>query len=340
MRWLLAFVILSPLAAAAETPSQRLAVLGQRIVQIEAEVGEAVEARDQALLAADAARAEGARASLAAQRAAAQLWAVARLPLPALIAHADAPQAAVRAAAVISHWQGIAMDQGRAASAALMKAEAAEKTALAQRAALEKRLVHLRQQEDEVRAELARRKQLEAAAIARDAEAAARRRAVDEAAQKNRQVAERAADLAALSRALPPAPVPVMAEPDLPAVQATPTREGQRLLAPVAGNRRVQQGEKPRLIYESVSGARVVAPVGGRIRFAGQFQHHGMLVIIEPESDTLMLLTGLSEVEREMGEQVRPGEPLGRAIGGANTPVILEIRHNGTVVDPLRWARQ
>ena len=68
-------------------------------------------------------------------------------------------------------------------------------------------------------------------------------------------------------------------------------------------------------------------PANGTIAFAGPFRRHDGIVIIDHGQGWLTLLTGV-RTNRRKGDQVRLGEPLGRALG----PVGVELSTNGTPV--------
>jgi len=80
--------------------------------------------------------------------------------------------------------------------------------------------------------------------------------------------------------------------------------------------------------------AQVVAPADGRVAFAGDFKTYGKIVIIEHEGGWTTLVTGLDDLDVEPGEKVSAGSPLGR-MGKHGGELIVELRQNGTPVDPL-----
>jgi len=81
------------------------------------------------------------------------------------------------------------------------------------------------------------------------------------------------------------------------------------------------------ITLRSYRGAAVQAPADGTIAFAGPFRRHDGIVIIDHGQGWLTLLTGV-RTDRRKGDQVRIGEPLGRALG----PVAVELSRNGTPV--------
>ena len=101
--------------------------------------------------------------------------------------------------------------------------------------------------------------------------------------------------------------------------------------------------------------AQVSAPWDGTIRFAGPLIDYGQVVVLEPEEGTLIVLAGLANVDRLVGETVLAGEKLGD-LGGpvpdsdeflleATTDrdeiraekLYIELRRAGQPVDPALW---
>ena len=78
--------------------------------------------------------------------------------------------------------------------------------------------------------------------------------------------------------------------------------------------------------------ARIVAPAGGTISFAGRYRSYGHIVIIEHGKGWNSLITNLDSVEVTKGQKIDQGALLGRA--GKNGPEIgVELRKNGRVMD-------
>ncbi|MSP51785.1 MAG: peptidase M23, partial [Alphaproteobacteria bacterium] len=90
---------------------------------------------------------------------------------------------------------------------------------------------------------------------------------------------------------------------------------------------------------ESIPGARVVAPHGGQIVFAGQFRTYGQLLILAHGGGYHTLTAGLGRIDGAVGHSVNTGEPIGRmAERGNERPILyVEMRHNGAPIDPLLW---
>ena len=80
--------------------------------------------------------------------------------------------------------------------------------------------------------------------------------------------------------------------------------------------------------------AQIVAPAGGRVVFAGPYRGYGQIVIIEHPGGWTSLVTGLSTLAVEVGDQLVNGSPLGLA-GPQQPQVTLELRKDGQPVNPL-----
>lgn len=83
-------------------------------------------------------------------------------------------------------------------------------------------------------------------------------------------------------------------------------------------------------------GAQVVAPSAGRVAFAGIYRGYGRIVIIEHPGGWTSLVTGMARVDVQVGEELLSGAPLGVA-GAGRTPIMLELRRDGTPVNPLEF---
>jgi septal ring factor EnvC (AmiA/AmiB activator) len=126
-------------------------------------------------------------------------------------------------------------------------------------------------------------------------------------------------------------------------VPTAPPKAGQSRL-PVEGPIRISYDQPDNfgapskgLSIEGRSGALVVAPMGGIVRFAGHFKNHGNMVIIEHEKGFHSLVAGLGKIDTVVGQSVLAGEPLGLLDnpGGHGKPLLYyELRRNGKPVNP------
>lgn len=87
------------------------------------------------------------------------------------------------------------------------------------------------------------------------------------------------------------------------------------------------------------SGSLVVAPMGGIIRFAGEFRQYGKMVIIEHKKDYHSLIAGLEKIDTLVGQDVNAGEPIGTLRYGSQgnkSSLYYELRHKGRAVNPSK----
>lgn len=97
------------------------------------------------------------------------------------------------------------------------------------------------------------------------------------------------------------------------------------------------------------AGATVSTPVDGAVLFAGAYRSYGQLLIIDAGGGYYVLLAGLDRINVEAGEFVLAGEPVGvmgdgatrmaaaAAVGAARPVLYIELRKDGTAIDPGPW---
>jgi septal ring factor EnvC (AmiA/AmiB activator) len=135
------------------------------------------------------------------------------------------------------------------------------------------------------------------------------------------------------------------AAPPMPHVYAGTASYG----APVAGTI-VQNfgddtiaGPAEGVSYLAAPGARVETPCTGPVQFADKFQNYGMVVIMDCGNGYYFVLSGMQHLDVSAGQQLSHGQPVGEMLGydaknPAHQPVLyVELRHNGTPVDPVAW---
>jgi septal ring factor EnvC (AmiA/AmiB activator) len=93
----------------------------------------------------------------------------------------------------------------------------------------------------------------------------------------------------------------------------------------------------------------VSSPADGSVAFAGPFRSYGRLLIIDAGGGYYILLTGMNQINVEVGQFVLAGEPvatmgasasLAPGMGGieTNDPVLyVEFRKDGGSIDPGPW---
>ena len=99
-----------------------------------------------------------------------------------------------------------------------------------------------------------------------------------------------------------------------------------------------------------MAAANVMAPVSGKVEFAGSFRSYGQLLILNAGQGYLVLLAGMKQISAEMGQVVRVGEPIGMMGDGPSTLALLgdekdrshpvfyvEFRKDNAPVDSTPW---
>lgn len=83
--------------------------------------------------------------------------------------------------------------------------------------------------------------------------------------------------------------------------------------------------------------AAVVAPVPGRVVFAGEFRGYGNLVILESRDRGHALISGMSRIDAQVGDNVLAGEPLGEMTPSTSTSpkLYFELRSRGRPINPM-----
>jgi murein hydrolase activator len=80
--------------------------------------------------------------------------------------------------------------------------------------------------------------------------------------------------------------------------------------------------------------ARIVAPAGGKVTFAGRYRSFGNIMIIDHGGGWTTLITNIEELGVAAGSNVAQGAMLGRA--GADAPqIMIELRRYGRTIDLL-----
>lgn len=228
---------------------------------------------------------------------------------------------------------------------AAAKVEAAQAALVAAKGALEQRLAEARQVVRRKNALLAAYQSEAALAIAsarRQAKSAGDLRELiarleDTRSARNAAIAaerRRRAAIAARAGMTPP-PVP---EAPIRLVGLNP-QQG-RLLLPVTGSvaRRFGEGHdafSEGVAFSAPANAPVLAPADARIRYAGEFQNYGLVLILDHGGGFHSVLTGFERLNVVTDQWVLAGEPLGRL--APHGLLYVEIRENGRPVDPLQW---
>lgn len=122
---------------------------------------------------------------------------------------------------------------------------------------------------------------------------------------------------------------------------------------PVAGKVRRMSGEadasgvvRPGIVVETAPGALVVAPWDATLRYKGELLGFGLVSVLEPQRDHLVILAGLEVAYGEIGEILPAGSPVG--IMGASPSgegagvqrsqtLYIETRQGTEPVNPASW---
>jgi len=102
------------------------------------------------------------------------------------------------------------------------------------------------------------------------------------------------------------------------------------------GTRDVDDVMSEGLTYVALPGSPVVAPMAGRVVFAGPFRGYGKIVILQHDKGYHSFLAGFGRIDAEMGQEVDRGEPLGvlPAMAADKPELYFELRHNNEPIDP------
>ncbi len=116
----------------------------------------------------------------------------------------------------------------------------------------------------------------------------------------------------------------------------------RKLNQPVRGRVVVHFGEKTALGLKSDgwrirtgSGALVMAPADGVVKFADSFKGFGQVIIMSHKNGYNTVMTNLGQIDVIIGQEVLGGEPVGR-MSSSKTEMYLEVRRGDKAVDPAR----
>ncbi len=113
--------------------------------------------------------------------------------------------------------------------------------------------------------------------------------------------------------------------------------------------------KRPGIVLSTRPLSLITAPWPATVRYAGPFLDYGNVIILEPDAAYLMVLAGLDQVYVELGQILDQDEPVG-LLGGSQPAteeflieasqgggtieqetLYIEIRKDGTPVDPAKW---
>ena len=112
---------------------------------------------------------------------------------------------------------------------------------------------------------------------------------------------------------------------------------------------------RPGVVLATQPNALVTAPWPSSVRYAGPLLDYGNVIILEPETDYLLIIAGLATLFVQAGEVLTGDAPLGLVPGPVATgeelilpdsraggailseTIYLELRQDGRTVDPAEW---
>jgi septal ring factor EnvC (AmiA/AmiB activator) len=113
---------------------------------------------------------------------------------------------------------------------------------------------------------------------------------------------------------------------------------------PVSGQITTAYGQKDKIgatskgvRIKTVSGALVVAPKQGTVKYAGDFRKYGRIILVEHAKNYHSLIAGLDKIDTVVGQRVKEGEPIGalKTTQSTKNSVYYELRLNGKPVNPM-----
>jgi septal ring factor EnvC (AmiA/AmiB activator) len=90
------------------------------------------------------------------------------------------------------------------------------------------------------------------------------------------------------------------------------------------------------ITFSTRSGASIVTPLAGIVKFAGPFQKYKQILIVEHKGGYYSLIAGLARIDTVVGASLAAGEPVGVAETSGSPRVYYELRRNGKPVNPQR----
>ena len=83
--------------------------------------------------------------------------------------------------------------------------------------------------------------------------------------------------------------------------------------------------------------AQVISPFDGAVIFAGAFRGYGNMIIVEHGEGYLSLMSGLGNINVELGQMLLAGEPVGLMPKENNAELYVEIRKDNQPINPTAW---
>lgn len=98
-------------------------------------------------------------------------------------------------------------------------------------------------------------------------------------------------------------------------------------------------GRSNGITFATAKGARAVSPAAGLVQYVGPVKGWGVIVILRLAGGYHLVLAGLDRTSVQVGQSVAEGQPVGWAPDGRQSApeIYLEVREQGSPVDPARW---
>ncbi len=151
----------------------------------------------------------------------------------------------------------------------------------------------------------------------------------------------------------------MVAEESAPALELTASKPIGHWDLPVRGTVLRAAGEadaagvaRPGIVLATRSGALATSPSAATIRYAGPLLDMGLVMILEPRADALLILAGLGTTYGQPGDVIEEGTPIGlmpsklaenvtslseEAGTALSETLYIEIREYNDPVDPAMW---
>lgn len=90
------------------------------------------------------------------------------------------------------------------------------------------------------------------------------------------------------------------------------------------------------------SEAQVIAPIDGKVEFAGPFRTYGELLIISTSDGYHVLLSGMANSYVTVGQLVKRGEPVAKMANRVSPEpeLYMEVRQAGKPMNPAKWMKR
>jgi septal ring factor EnvC (AmiA/AmiB activator) len=121
-----------------------------------------------------------------------------------------------------------------------------------------------------------------------------------------------------------------------PARLVTPATGGivKRFGEPLTGG-----GRSNGLTFAAAKNGRVISPAAGTVQYVGPVKGWGVILILRLAGGYHLVLAGMERTSVQVGQSVAESQPVGWTPDGrqSTSELYLEVREQGSPVDPMRW---